>query len=166
MRDNPDRGKGVVTPATVQLLEDADTLVLAARRNMADFALHQYLAAVFDVVSKANRYFASHEPWKLAKTGPAEMRVVLFTTIEVLRIVAILLQPIMPAAMSKLLDLLAVEPDRRNFDAVEVVEDFENFKGSEDLGRIAAPNRLRIGVRLPPPSPIFPRYVEDEAAAS
>ena len=36
------------------------------------------------------------------------MRVVLFATIEVLRIAAILLQPVMPAAMGKLLDLLAV----------------------------------------------------------
>ncbi len=56
---------------------------------------------------ETNRYFASREPWRLAKTDPGEMRVVLFATIEVLRIAAILLQPVMPAAMGKLLDLLA-----------------------------------------------------------
>ena len=86
---------------------------------MKTFALHLYLGAVFDVVAKANRYFANNEPWKLAKSDPARMRLVLYMTIETLRIAAILLQPVMPAAMGKLLDLLGVAADERDFAALD-----------------------------------------------
>ena len=49
------------------------------------------------------------------KTDPARMRVVLYVTIETLRVAAILLQPVMPASMGKLLDLLGVAPEARTF---------------------------------------------------
>ena len=68
---------------------------------------------MFEVVAEANRYFAAAEPWKLAKSDPERMRLVLYTTIETLRVAAILLQPVMPAAMGKLLDLLGVAPTTR-----------------------------------------------------
>ena len=77
-------------------------------------------------------------------------------TIETLRIAAILLQPVLPDAMARLLDLLAVPPEARDFAALG---------GGADKGRIAAPHRLRPNAALPPPAPIFPRYVEAEAAA-
>jgi methionyl-tRNA synthetase len=139
----------------LDLIAQADALVGAARDHMKAFQLHSYLAAVFEVVAKANRYFANNEPWKLAKSDPARMRVVLFTTIETLRVAGVLLQPVMPAAMGKLLDLLGVAPDRRDFAAVDA---------GADAGRIEAPHRLAPGAALPAPSPVFPRYVEPEAA--
>ena len=36
---------------------------------MKNFALHLYLSAVFEVVAKANRYFANSEPWRLARNA-------------------------------------------------------------------------------------------------
>ena len=68
----------------------------------------------------------------------------LFTTIETLRVIAILCQPFIPAAASQLLDLLAVRADERDF-------------------AFATPeHRLFSGVALPAPTGIFPRYVEPE----
>ena len=43
------------------------------------------------------------------------MATVLYVTAEVLRSVAILAQPFMPASTAKLLDLLAVPKDARDF---------------------------------------------------
>jgi methionyl-tRNA synthetase len=80
---------------------------------------------------------------------------VLYSTAETLRIVAVLLQPVMPQAMSKLLDLLAVPQGQRSF------ADIDQGGTYPDLN---SPNRLKPGA-LPPPAPIFPRYVEPEAAA-
>jgi methionyl-tRNA synthetase len=91
------------------------------------------------------------------------MRLVLYVTGEILRIVAILLQPVMPSAMSKLLDLLAVPPGQRSFRAVEVSP--EGAQADGQLWRLRTPQRLEPGRALPPPAPIFPRYVEPEAAA-
>ncbi len=160
----PDWRSGVVTGETDLLLAEADALIGAAREHMKNYAIHLYLAAVFDVVARANRYFAVHEPWRLAKTDEAAMRVVLYATIETLRIVAILLQPVMPTAMEKLLDLLAVPPEARDFAAVDFPEDFADKRG--DIQRIGAGARLPPGRALPPPSPIFPRFIEPEAGES
>ena len=138
------------------MLARADALVAAARGHMKSFALHLYLGAVFEAVAEANRYFANSEPWKLAKSNPGRMRVVLYTTIEVLRVTAILLQPVMPASMARLLDLLGVGTDKRNFAEVDA--------GAE-AGQFGAGRRLQPGAPLPAPSPIFPRYVEPTAEA-
>ena len=152
----PDWRASAPTDEDRDLIVQADSLVGLARAAMREYAIHNYLAAVFDVVAKANRYFAAAEPWRLARTDRARMETVLYATIETLRIAAVLLQPVMPAAMASLLDLLGTPADARDFAAVEA-------RGG--AGRFDAPHRLAPGVALPAPAPIFPRYVEAEAGA-
>ena len=150
----PDWRQATPTKEDLAMLARADALLGEARRHMQSFALHLYIGAVFEVVSEANRYFANAEPWRLAKSDPARMGLVLYVTIETLRIAAILLQPAMPASMGGLLDLLGVPSGARTFAALD----------AGGTGGLDAPNRLEPGRALPPPSPVFPRYVEPEAA--
>ena len=105
------------------------------------------VVTVWAVVADANRYFAGEAPWALAKTDPARQGTVLYVTTEVLRQVAILAQPFIPASAGKLLDILGIPANERSFD---------RLRG--DATRIAP------GTALPPPAPVFPRYVEPEAA--
>ncbi len=140
-------------PEDLAMLARADALIGEGRRYMENFALHLYIGAVFEVVSEANRYFSNAEPWRLAKSDPARMGLVLYVTIETLRIAAILLQPAMPASMAALVDLLGVEPEARTFAAVDA---------GPAAGRLDAPHRLEPGRALPAPAPIFPRYVDEE----
>jgi len=137
------------------MLARADALIGEARRHMKGFALHLAIGAVFEVVSGANRFFAAAEPWRLAKSDPKRMGLVLYVTVETLRIAAILLQPAMPGSMGALLDLLGVPAEARTFAALEA---------GERAGRLDAPHRLEPGRALPRPEPVFPRYVEGEAA--
>ena len=95
------------------------------------------------VVADANRYFAGAAPWALRKTDPPRMGTVLHATAEVIRQVAILVQPVMPGSAAKLLDLLAVPADARSF-----------------VG-LGPSGRLQAGTKLPVPEGVFPRYVED-----
>jgi methionyl-tRNA synthetase len=152
----PDWRGSALTGAETELLAQADVLATAAREHMKSFAIHLYLGAIFDVIAKANRYFANSEPWRLGKTDPDRMRLVLFTTVETLRLAAILLQPVLPEAMSKLLDLLGVDANARDFAAAD---------NSDGAGRFEAGRRLQVGAALPAPAPIFPRYVEPEVDA-
>src|SRR5271168_388711 len=149
----PDWRGATATQEDLAMLARADALASEARRHMESFALHLYIGAVFEVVSEANRYFANAEPWRLAKTDPARMELVLYVTIETLRIAAILLQPIMPGSMGALLDLLAVAPEARAFAVVDA---------GAAAGSLDAPHRLEPGKALPAPAPVFPRYVEEE----
>jgi methionyl-tRNA synthetase len=152
----PDWREAEPGAADLAIVARADALIGLARQHMRGFSLHLYLGAVFEVVAEANRYFAAAEPWRLAKSDPKRMGLTLYATIEVLRIAAILLQPAMPAAMAKLLDLLGVAPGDRDFAAVDA---------GDEAGRLSAPRRLKPGAPLPAPKPVFPRYVEPEAAA-
>ncbi|RFB80544.1 methionine--tRNA ligase [Methylovirgula sp. 4M-Z18] len=133
---------GAFTEADQAILAAVDGLLLKCRAAMQDFALHTMLADSWAVIAEANRYFAGEEPWKLTKTDPARRDTVLYVTAEVLRQIAILVQPVMPAAMTKLLDLLGVAPEARDFTP------------------LGAGHRLTPGTSLPAPSGIFPRYVE------
>jgi methionyl-tRNA synthetase len=136
--------QGTLNEADEAMLAMADGALANARAAMKDFALHTVLADLWAVVAEANRYFANNEPWRLTKTDPARRDTVLYVTIEVLRAVAILVQPVIPEAAGKLLDLLGVAPQDRSFAA------------------LGAEHRLVSGTALPAPSAIFPRYVEPE----
>ncbi|MCR4266336.1 methionine--tRNA ligase [Nitratireductor sp. ZSWI3] len=135
--------KGELAEADRAILAAAAEALPAARKAMDSQAIHTALAAIFAVVADANRYFAAQEPWALKKTDPARMQTVLYTTAEILRRVAILCQPFIPASAGKLLDTLAVPAQMRGFAAVA-----------------DADAMLASGAPLPAPQPIFPRYVE------
>jgi len=129
------------------ILAAADGMVGKAREAMKTQQLHQVLNAVWAVVAEANRYFAGEAPWALAKSDPARQGTILYVTAEVIRQVAILAQPFMPASAAKLLDLLAVPAEERQF---------------SELG---GARRIAAGAQLPAPSPVFPRYVDSEGSA-
>jgi methionyl-tRNA synthetase len=140
-------GKGTLAENDQEILAMAAAALESARKAMDDYAPHHALAEIFRVVAEANRYFAGEEPWAKKKTDPARMETVLYVTAETLRRLAIPLQPFMPDAAGKLLDLLGAGPDQREF----------AHAGPGDA--------LQAGAPLPPPSPIFPRFVEEEASA-
>jgi methionyl-tRNA synthetase len=127
---------------------DSDKAILAAangmtalvRAAMSTQQIHQALILIWAVVADANRYFAGEAPWALAKTNPARQKTVLYVTAEVIRRVAILAQPFIPQSAGKLLDLLEVSKQERDF----------SWLGS----------RLKVGTMLPAPTAIFPRYIE------
>jgi methionyl-tRNA synthetase len=139
---------GAFIPEDRAMLDGVDGLLEKTRTAMQDYALHLMLAEIWGVVADANRYFAAQEPWRLTKTDPARRDTVLYVTAEVLRQIAILAQPVVPVAAGKLLDLLAVPANARDFAA---------------LGAVA---RLPSGRLLPAPAPIFPRYLDPEEGAA
>jgi methionyl-tRNA synthetase len=138
---------GDFTDADRDILAQAAIVLDKARDAMEVYAPHHALAEIFRVVAEANRYFAGEEPWSKKKTDPARMETILYVTAETLRRVAIPLQPFIPEAAGKLLDLLGVGPDARDY-------------AHADPGNALAP-----GAPLPPPAPVFPRFVEEEAGA-
>jgi methionyl-tRNA synthetase len=128
------------------ILAAADGIIDIAREHMKTQQLHQILGAVWSVVADANRYFAGEAPWSLAKTDPKRQGTILYVTAEVIRQVALLAQPFVPQSAAKLLDILAVPANKREFSS------------------LGAAHRITPGVAFPAPQPVFPRYVEPETA--
>jgi methionyl-tRNA synthetase len=86
----------------------------AARRYdelVDELALSRALAAVWDVVDRANGYLVEKEPWALAgdQGNRAELSSVLYAAAEVLRVLAVLISPAMPRAAVRLWDQLGIE---------------------------------------------------------
>ncbi|TJZ76951.1 methionine--tRNA ligase [Rhodococcus oryzae] len=135
---------GDLTEDDSALLAKAEALLEAVRADFDKQALHQALEAIWHVLGETNRYFSQQEPWVLRKTDPARMATVLYVTLEVVRIVGILVQPVMPDSGAKILDLLGQDEAARDFASLGV--------------------RIAAGNPLPAPSPVFPRYVEPETA--
>ena len=132
------------TDADRALLVAAAGLVGRIREHLGVQHFHKALEAIWEVVGEANRYVDVQAPWALRRSDPARMATVLYVLAETVRRLAILTQPFMPHASSRLLDQLAVPQERRA------------------LADLATP--LTAGTVLPQPEGVFPRYVDDAAA--
>jgi methionyl-tRNA synthetase len=139
----PERGE--LDPADRLLLERADGLLEQVRADFDSQAMHLALEKIWLMLGEANRYFSVQQPWVLRKSeseaDQARFRTALYVTCEVVRIAALLIQPVMPESAGKLLDLLSQAEDQRTFAAVAT--------------------RLAPGTALPPPTGVFPRYQAD-----
>ncbi|GAB5387515.1 MAG: methionine--tRNA ligase [Alphaproteobacteria bacterium] len=145
-------GAAVPTPGE---FTDEDKALIAQARGLRDAMaaqleeqmFHKALDAAWAVIGEANRYVDAQAPWALRKTDPARMETVLYVLAEVIRHVAILLQPVMPDSCARMLDLLVIADDKRDFAALTEADS------------------LVAGTELPKPVGIFPRYVAEEEPA-
>ena len=138
---------GELTPEDRAMLAAAAGLCAPVRAEFDEQQFHRALERIWRVVAEANRYFTAMEPWKLRKTDAGRMATVLWVTLEVVRTVGILVQPVVPDAAARLLDVLGqAEGDARLFTALDTP--------------------LVAGTELPPPAPVFPRYEEPAALQS
>jgi methionyl-tRNA synthetase len=80
----------------------------AADAHIESFEINQAIASIWTIVDELNGYITEQEPWVLAK-DPANrdrLATVLYTASEGLRALAVLLNPVMPKATTKLWDAL------------------------------------------------------------
>ncbi len=137
---------GELSEADRLLLDRAGGLLERLRGEFERQAFHRGLEAIWQVVGDANRYVDEQAPWALKKTDPARMATVLWVLAETVRRVALLVQPVMPQAMEKMLDQLAVPRSERGFAALGTA--------------------LAGGTPLPKPEGVFPRFVEEAGEAT
>ena len=133
---------GDFTEDDEKLMGQAKDVLPAMRSAMDEQLIHKALEAVWSVVGEANRYVDAQAPWALKKTDPARMQTVLYVLADVIRILGIYAQFVVPTSAAAMLDQLAVAEGSRSF---------------ADIGTALVP-----GTALPKPSPVFPRYVDEQ----
>jgi len=136
---------GEFSAEDTELVAIADGLLDRVRAEFDNQAMHVALEAIWLMLGAANRYFSAQEPWVLRKSesqaDQTRFATVLYVTCEVVRIAALLIQPVMPESAGKLLDLLGQSEEQRNF--------------------ASAATRLAPGTELPAPTGVFPRHQAD-----
>lgn len=138
---------GAKTEADEAMLAMAHGLLDKVRAEIKVQSFHRALDAIWAVIAEANRYVDSAAPWSLRKTDPVRMNTVLAVLVEVIRSVALVVQPFMPTSMEKMLDQLGIPAENRRF---------------ADFGEAGM---LEPGLALPAPAGVFPRFT-DEAASN
>lgn len=118
-----------------RLLDEATKFINTMREYIDRQALNEYIGAIVNLGTLANEYIDAQAPWALRKTDEKRMGTVLYTLAEVIRCIAIYLQPVTPDSANKLLENLGLTA--AGFSELEVP--------------------LKPGVKLPEPKIIFPR---------
>ena len=100
------RGSRLAPAATSgRLAQVVEAAVARYRTAMDGFALHEGVAAAFQIIDAANEYIAETAPWKLAKdpANATQLDAVLFDVAEAIRVAAVLLLPVMPGSSAEIL---------------------------------------------------------------
>ncbi|MFB7722350.1 MULTISPECIES: methionine--tRNA ligase [unclassified Nocardia] len=143
------RDFGGVVPAPGEFTDEDNAMLALAgellgqvRAEFDQQQIHLGLEHLWNALREANRYFSAQAPWTLAKAGTPEdiarEGTILYVTMEVVRIVTLLTQPVIPGSAAKILDLLG--------------------QTGRDFADIATP--IQPGTTLPDPEVVFPKYVE------
>ena len=112
-----------VIPTPSENKTSDDLLIDTEINNLSDkiinyleyIEINKILNDIWEQISALNKYFSDQKPWELRKTNPERMNTVLYTTIENIRKIAIMLQPVMPDSSRNILNLLDIDINKRTF---------------------------------------------------
>lgn len=139
---------GGFAPADDELLAQAHGLVDRVRPLMTSQAFHEALEAIWVVVRATNGYVDRQAPWKLNKEDPARMNTVLYTLVETIRHIGIVLQPFIPDTAAAILNQAGAPEDKRTF------------------AHLGPDHAVAPGTAIDKPQGVVPRFVEEEPASA
>lgn len=139
---------GPLTDEDRELLESAQVkMIESVRGEFEKFHIHRAIEDIMRVAYDANAYIDKQAPWALKKTDVPRMETVLYVLAEVIRCLAIIMQPITPEAAAKMLDQLSVPANARGFDTLNTA------------------HAIKAGTTLPAPTGVFPRMATETETA-
>ena len=80
--------------------------------------LNEYLKMVVGFSFDANKYFNDSEPWSVKKKDPERMKTIIFTIIQQIKNISILLNPIIPNATNKVFSMINISSKDINIDII------------------------------------------------
>ena len=95
--------------------------------------LNVYIKTVVNFSFDANKYFNDSEPWALKKNDPERMNAILFTIVEQIKNISILLNPIIPNATNKVLAMLDISNENISIDKIT---DDNTLKNEKEIGNL------------------------------
>ena len=95
--------------------------------------LNNYIKQVIEYSFDSNKYFNDSEPWSLKKTDVKKMNSILYSIVEQIKNISILLLPIMPISANKILDIINVKKELRN---ISEIDNNKSLNYDKELGNI------------------------------
>ena len=85
-----------------ELQAEITSLIKKIKQNYSDINFNEAVKNILAISSIGNRYFQSNEPWKLIKTDKEKSHEVTSFCANIIKLLAILIEPILPNASSEL----------------------------------------------------------------
>jgi len=160
-----------------ELVSMAKALPAKYEKQMEAFQLQNGIGEVFKLISRANKYIDETAPWILAKDEGKKARLaeVMYNLLEVCRIAAILLSPVMPGSCEKIFEQIGVEEDKKTWDSVLTFGDLPKnavvskgdalFPRIDAKAEIEALEALSQAGKEPETDPVLPDVTIDDFAA-
>ena len=122
-------------------LTDSDKKLLNNLKNnlpklitlMNNQELNEYIKIVVSFSFDANKYFNDSEPWTVKKKDPERMNAILFTIVEQIKNISILLNPIIPNATNKILSMINLSVQNISIDKIN---DEQILNNKKELGNL------------------------------
>jgi methionyl-tRNA synthetase len=137
-----------LTPQDEALAKETQSAIAEVLENYETLKFSHALEKIWSVISAADKYLTSEQPWAGGTTDAEQHRraAVLWTTAELLRVVISLAYPVLPDCTAKVWTVLGL-PGRIN---------------AQDLGALSW-GQLAPGTALGKSQPLFPRIDKKEA---
>ena len=134
---------GPMTPDDLAIFEAADVALAQMREHVETQSLHRMCEVAINLARMGNKYIDTQAPWTLKKTDPPRMMTVLYVLVELVRRIAVLLEPVMPDSCSRMMDMINLPQEMRSF---------------ASLG-----SRIAPGTKISAPQPVFPKIETEES---
>ena len=127
----------------LDLSEDAAQAIAGYRQAMENFAFHKALGAIWEFISRMNKYIDVTAPWVLAKSKSSrpQLELILYNLLEGLRVVAGLIYPVMPDTAASMTHHLGLDADAPFY----------------KMSLVSAWKTLLPGIQIPKSTTLFPR---------
>ncbi len=104
---------GSPTQEDLEIQAGVAAMLEVYEKTMGEFRFHLALQAVWEIVSRANKYIVRNEPWVLAKDPEKAERLdtVLYNLLEILRFLTLVLRPVIPGSTLKMAEGLGLDSD-------------------------------------------------------
>ena len=94
--------------------------------------LSSYTNFIVDCLFDANKYFNDQEPWK-KKSDVKRLNTIVYVSLEIIRKISILLNPIMPETSLKVLEIFHLKQDDISFDSIK---NHKSLKSNDKIKKI------------------------------
>ncbi len=95
--------------------------------------LNEYIKTVVSFSFDANKYFNDSEPWAVKNKNPDRMNTILFTIVEQIKNISILLNPIIPNATNKVLTMINIS--EQNICIDKIIDD-NTLSNKKEIGNL------------------------------
>ena len=107
-----------LTTSDKKLLNNLKGNISKLTNLMNNQELNEYLKIVVSFSFDANKYFNDAEPWAVKKKDPDRMKTIIFTIVQQIKNISILLNPIIPNATSRVLSIMNFSSENIRIDKI------------------------------------------------